>query len=62
MPYYKSWTVDFFKVTNKRVSILKNEFCFGVFHLTYMFLLLQASLRQNSMIDSESRLWDVWPM
>jgi len=44
--YYKSWTVDFFKVTNKRVSILKNEFCFRVFQ-TYKHVFIVASFLET---------------
>ena len=58
--YYKSWTVDFVKV-RKHVFILKNKFVSENANCKHV-LLLQASLREKSVVYSGSRLCGVLPV
>jgi uncharacterized membrane protein len=44
--YYKSWTVDFVKVTNTAYFILKNKFCVRVCQ-TYKHVFVAASFLET---------------
>jgi len=58
--YCKTWTADFVKVTNKACFFFgKTKSVSEYVKLAYEFLLMQAFLRQNIMIDSGSRLCDI---
>jgi len=61
--YYKSWTVDFVKVTNTACFYFEEQILFqSMSNFTSKFLYLQSSLRDIIVIDSGSRLCDVWPL